>query len=64
MIMFHLITLVRRGSASSLPGTWPRYPTVDAARAAAAVLLREERVQRVLIVRDDVPTGVVEWRDR
>ena len=64
MVMFHLITVVRRGSASSLPGTWLRYPTVDAARAAAAVLLREERVQRVLIVRDDAPTAVVEWRDR
>jgi hypothetical protein len=64
LVMFHLITLVRRGSASSLPGTWPRYPTVDAARTAAAALLREERVQRVLIVRDDAPKGFVEWRDR
>jgi hypothetical protein len=62
--MFHLIALVRRGSASSLPGTWPRFATVDSARAAAATLLREERVQRVLIVRDDAPKGFVEWRDR
>lgn len=62
--MFHLIALVRRGSASPLPGTWPRFATVDSARAAAATLLREERVQRVLIVRDDAPKGFVEWRDR
>jgi hypothetical protein len=62
--MFHLITVVRRGSASSLPGTWLRYQTVDEARAAAAALLREDRVQRVMIVRDDAPAGFVEWRER
>jgi len=33
--VFHLIAVVRRGSASSLPGAWLRYPTVDAARVAA-----------------------------
>jgi hypothetical protein len=62
--MFHLITTVRRGSASSLPATWPRYPSVDAARTAAAALLREDRVQRVMIVRDEISGGFVEWRDR
>ena len=62
--MFHLIATVKRGSASSLPGTWSRYPTVDAARVAAADLLREDRVQRVMIVRDEAPKGFVEWRDR
>ena len=62
--MFHLITLVKRGSASSLPGTWPRYPDIDAARAAAGALLREDRVQRVIIARDEAPKGFVEWRDR
>jgi hypothetical protein len=62
--MFHLITLVKRGSASSLPGTWPRYPDVDAARVAAAALLREDRVQRVMIVQDEAPKGFVEWRER
>ena len=62
--MFHLITTVRRGSASSLLPTWPRYSTIDAARVAAAALLREERVQRVMIVRDEPPPGFVEWRDR
>ena len=62
--MFHLIATVKRGSASSLPGTWPGYPSVDAARAAAAALLREDRVQRVMIVRDEISGGFVEWRDR
>ena len=62
--MFNLIATVKRGSASSLPGTWPRYPTVDAARAAAAALLREDRVQRVMIVRDGDPKGFAEWLER
>jgi hypothetical protein len=62
--MFHLIATVKRGSASSLPGTWPSYPAVEDARAAAAVLLREDRVQRVMIVRDELAGGFVEWRDR
>jgi hypothetical protein len=62
--MFHLIATVKRGSASSLPGTWLRYPTVDAAREAAAVLLREDRVQRVMIVSGGIRGRFVEWRDR
>jgi hypothetical protein len=62
--MFDVIATVKRGSASSLLPTWPRYPSIDAARMAAAALLREERVQRVLIVRDEIPHGFVEWRDR
>ena len=64
LIMFHLITTVRRGSACSLPLSWCGYPGIDAARLAAAALLREERVQRVMIVRDEAPAGFVEWRER
>jgi len=62
--MFHLITTVRRGSASSLPLTWPPHATLESARDAATALLREERVQRVMIVRDEPPRGFVEWRER
>ena len=62
--MFHLIATVKRGSASSLPATWTRYPTVEAARAAAAALLREDRVQRVMIVRRELSGGFVEWQER
>ena len=62
--MFHLIATVKRGSASSLPGTWLRHPTVDTARVAATALLREDRVQRVMIVRDEMSGGFVEWQDR
>ena len=62
--MFHLIATVRRGSASLFRPTWVSYSTLEAARAAAAALLREERVQRVMIVRDESPAGFVEWRER
>ncbi len=62
--MFRLVTTVRRGSASNLPGTWLRYATLEDARAAAAALLREERVLRVMIVRDALPMTFVEWRER
>jgi len=59
--MFRLIVTVKRGSASNLSPTWTAYPTVDAARAAAASLMRHERVARVMIVRDEVPPVFVEW---
>lgn len=62
--MFRLITTVKRGSASSLPATWLRYATLDDARTAATALLREDRVQRVMVVRDESPGEFVEWRDR
>jgi hypothetical protein len=62
--MFRLITTVKRGSASTLPPTWLCYPTIEEARAAAAAILREDRVQRVMIVRDGSPGQFVEWRDR
>ncbi len=62
--MFRLVTTVRRGSASNLPGSWLRYATLEDARSAAAALLREERVARVMVVSDTLPMKFVEWRDR
>ncbi len=59
--MFRLIATVRRGTACQLPAAWARYPTLEAARAGVAALLREERVQRVTIVRNEVPPTFVEW---
>ena len=60
-MMFKLIAGVKRGSASNLPATWPVYPTLEAARAGATSLMRNERVARVMIVRDEVPPAFVEW---
>jgi hypothetical protein len=59
--MFRLLITVKRGSASSLAATWVRHATIEAARAAATAALREERVQRVMIVRDNGPSKFVEW---
>lgn len=62
--MFRLVATVKRGSASTLLPTWRPYATLAEAEEAAAALLREDRVQRVMIVRDDSPGGFVEWRER
>lgn len=62
--MFRLVTTVRRGSASTLPGTWLPYATLHDARTAASTLLRQERVTAVMIVRDAHPMTFVEWADR
>ena len=59
--MFRLIATVKRGTASNLPEIWVAYPTLEAARVAAAVLSRHERVVRVMIVRAGVPPTFVEW---
>lgn len=59
--MFQLVTTVKRGSASPYPQAWMRYPSIEAARAAATALLREERVQRVMIVRNGLQPSFVEW---
>lgn len=62
--MFGLVVGVRRGSACSLPGAWQRYPTLEQARTAAAVLLRHERVTRIAVVRNEAPPAFVEWLER
>lgn len=59
--MFRLVTTVRRGSASNLATAWARYDTIESAHAAAAGLLREERVTAVMIVRDGLERSFVEW---
>ena len=62
--MFKLITTMRRGSATGLAAAWARYPTVDAARLGTATLLRDDRVLRVMIVRNEIPPTFVEWAER
>jgi hypothetical protein len=62
--MFRLVTTMRRGSASGMPQAWARYTSIETARAGAAELLREERVLRVMIVRNEVPGAYVEWCDK
>lgn len=62
--MFRLVATMRRGSASGMPQAWGRYASVDAARAGAAELLKEDRVLRVMVVRDEIPQTFVEWLER
>jgi hypothetical protein len=59
--MFRLVTTVRRGSASNYPAAWARYETIEAARAGAASLLREDRVTTVMIVTNGLERSFVEW---
>ena len=62
--MFRLIATMRRGSASSLPAAWAHYPSIEAARAGAVELLREDRILRVMVVRNEIPQAFVEWQER
>jgi hypothetical protein len=62
--MFKLITTMRRGSASGLASAWARYPTIEAARAGVTALLRDDRILRVMIVRNEIPPAFVEWVER
>jgi hypothetical protein len=62
--MFRLVATMRRGSASGMPQSWARYTSVEAARAGGTELLREDRVLRVMIVRNEIPLAFVEWLER
>jgi hypothetical protein len=62
--MFRLVTTMRRGSASGMPQAWAVYSSVEAARSGAAELLKEDRVLRVMIVRNEIPSAFVEWQER
>jgi hypothetical protein len=62
--MFKLIATMRRGSAANLAPAWARYPTVEAARLGTAAVLRDDRVLRVMIVRNEIPPAFVEWAER
>ena len=63
-IMFKLVPTMRRGSSSGLAAAWARYPTVEAARLGIATLLRDDRVLRVMVVRNEIPPAFVEWVER
>ena len=63
-MMFRLITTMKRGTSSGMPAAWACYAAMKSARAGAADLLRDDRVLRVMIVRDEVPPAFVEWVER
>jgi hypothetical protein len=62
--MFKLIPTMRRGSGTGIAEVWARYPTIAAARLGIATLLRDDRILRVMIVRNEIPPAFVEWVER
>jgi hypothetical protein len=62
--MFKLIATMRRGSASGMPQALARYAAIETARAGAAELIRDDRVLRVMVVRNEIPPAFVEWLER
>jgi hypothetical protein len=62
--MFKLISTMRRGSSTALPAAFADYPTMEAARLGTVALLRDDRILRVMIVRNEVPPAFVEWVER
>jgi hypothetical protein len=61
--MFKLIATMRRGSATDIAAAWARYPTIEAARVGSVALLRDDRILRVMIVRNEIPPAYVEWAE-
>ena len=62
--MFRLVATMRRGSSTALPQASEHYASIEAARLGAAELLREDRILKVMIVKNLFPGGYVEWVDR
>jgi hypothetical protein len=62
--MFRLIATMRRGSATGVAASWARYETIEAARLGTATLLHDDRILRVMIVRNEIPPAFVEWAER
>ena len=62
--VFKLIATMKRGSSSNIAAAWARYPTIEAARAGTAVLFHDDRILRVMIVRNEIPPAFVEWVER
>ena len=51
-------------ATTGMPAAWACYATVEAARIGTDTLLRDDRVLRVMIVRNEVPPAFVEWAER
>jgi hypothetical protein len=55
---------MRQGTASSIPETWVRFPSLEAARQAIKPMYHDDRVLRVFVVTDEAPPRFVEWVER
>ena len=61
---FRLRPIMRQGTASSIPGTWTHFATLDEARQSAKAMYHDDRVLRVFIVSDEVPPRFLDWVER
>jgi hypothetical protein len=61
---YRLRPIMRQGTASSIPETWVRYATLDAARGAVKQMYHDDRVLRIFVVTDEAPARFVEWIER
>ena len=61
---YRLRPVMRQGTASSIPETWVRFASLDAARAASKAMYHDDRVLRVFVVTDEAPPTFVEWLER
>jgi hypothetical protein len=60
---FRLRPIMKQGTASGVPETWIRYPSIETARADAKLMYQNDRVLRVMVVTDSVGS-FVEWIER
>lgn len=60
---FRLRPTMKQGTAASIEETWTHYPSVKDARAGAALMYRNDRVLRVMVVTES-EGAFVEWIDR
>jgi hypothetical protein len=63
MSSFRLRSIMRQGTASSVPETWTRYQSPEEARAGAKHMYHDDRVLRIMLVVDGAGT-FVEWIER
>jgi hypothetical protein len=60
---FRLRPIMRQGTAGSVDESWQHYPSVEEARLGAKHMYHDDRVLRVMLVRDSAGT-FVEWIER
>ncbi|HEY7293163.1 MAG TPA: hypothetical protein VH583_25225 [Vicinamibacterales bacterium] len=63
-IGFRLRSIMRQGTAASIPETWTRFESIDDARLAVKHMYHDDRVLKIFIVTDEAPARFVEWVDR
>jgi hypothetical protein len=61
---FRLLPIVKQGTAASMPETWTHYSSIEQARTSARLMYHYDRVQRVMVVSDNVAGSFVEWIER